>query len=81
MRVVYLSGSYCVPCKALKPMAKSVAESMGYVFEEISVDQEAEKALPYNPLSVPTIVVEKGGKEVGRLCQSFTKRDLEKALA
>jgi thioredoxin 1 len=63
------SASWCGPCKTLKPIFEEVRSgySNGIVkFEEYDVDEASDVASKYNIRSVPTIIIEKNGKEVGR---------------
>lgn len=61
------SATWCGPCRMLAPMFEDVRK--GYdnvVFENIDVDEQFETASKYGVRSVPLVIIEKDGKEVGR---------------
>jgi thioredoxin 1 len=63
------SASWCGPCRTLKPIFEEVRNGYGsniVKFEEYDVDESSDVASKYNIRSVPTVIVEKNGKEVGR---------------
>lgn len=63
------SASWCGPCRTLKPIFEDVRNGYGsniVKFEEYDVDESSDVASKYNIRSVPTVIVEKNGKEVGR---------------
>jgi thioredoxin 1 len=63
------SASWCFPCKTLKPIFEEVKSGYGnsiVQFEEYDVDESSDVASKYSIRSVPTVIIEKNGKEVGR---------------
>lgn len=67
VEVKKFEASWCGPCRALKPIFENVARKFNDVnFSYIDVDQHYELASKYAVRSVPTVVIEKDGKEVQR---------------
>lgn len=67
VEVKKFEASWCGPCRALKPVFENVAKKFNDVnFSYIDVDQNYELASKYAVRSVPTVVIEKDGKEVQR---------------
>jgi thioredoxin 1 len=63
------SASWCGPCRTLKPIFEEVRNGYGsniVKFEEYDVDEASDVASKYNIRSVPTVIVERNGQEVGR---------------
>ena len=63
------SASWCGPCRTLKPIFEEVRNGYGsniVKFEEYDVDESSDVASKYNIRSVPTVIIEKNGQEVGR---------------
>ena len=61
-------GTFCQPCKVLAPIMNEVKGNFPNVrFEDYDVDEYENMAAKYGVRSVPTVVIENNGKEVGRL--------------
>lgn len=60
-------GEWCSPCKLLAPVINEIKGEMPNVkFTDVDVDDNAELSTKYGVRGVPTIVIEKNGKEVKR---------------
>jgi len=58
---------WCGPCRALAPVMNEIKGQFSNVkFEEYDVDVAYEEATQYGVRSVPTVVIEKDGKEIDR---------------
>ena len=68
------SAVWCGPCKTLKPIFEEVKQAIsGVQFEEYDVDSQHEVASKYNIRSVPTVIIEKDGKEINRFTGMSSK--------
>lgn len=74
---------WCGPCKMMAPVIKEIEEELKgqVVVKEINVDNEPDTASKYNVLGIPTYVIEKDGKEVGRKVGVTAKSELLKLIA
>jgi thioredoxin 1 len=60
-------GQWCSPCKLLTPVIDEIkSELSGVKFTDVDVDDNQELTTKYAVRGVPTIVIEKNGKEVKR---------------
>ena len=61
-------ADWCGPCKMMTPILEEVAKEMvGKVsFVKVDTDRAQTVATQLNITSIPTLIVFKGGKEVGR---------------
>ncbi|MDD5415509.1 MAG: thioredoxin [Candidatus Daviesbacteria bacterium] len=69
---------WCGPCQIMTPVIEELdKEFKGKVeIEKINVDENQSKASEYGVMSIPTYVVLKDGKEVGRKIGVTSKADL-----
>ena len=67
-KVIRFTSKTCQPCKVLAPIFEDLSKqfSSNAVFQTIDIDENKEMAIKYNVSAVPTIVIEKNGKEVQR---------------
>ena len=58
-------ASWCGPCKMLGPVIEEIAEEAeGFKVGKVNVDEQPELAREYGIMSIPTVIVFKGGKPV-----------------
>ena len=58
-------ASWCGPCRMLSPIVDSVAEERTDIKVcKVNIDEEPDLAKEYKVMSIPTLVVFKGGKQV-----------------
>jgi thioredoxin 1 len=61
-------AEWCQPCKQMAPIIDQLEkEYPDVVFKKIDIDKEPEVTEKAGVMSVPTLVIEKDGEEVGRL--------------
>ena len=60
-------AEWCGPCKMLSPIMEKVKTNYDNVsFSDINIYEDFEVAQKYFVRSVPTVIIEQDGKEVGR---------------
>ena len=65
--LVDFNAQWCGPCKSMRPILDELAETNpGYKIVSIDIDEEDELAEDYDVISIPCLVVFKGGEEVNR---------------
>lgn len=74
---------WCGPCKMMEPiieeLEKELAGKMAVI--KINVDEKSAEATKYGVMSIPTYIVLKDGKEVGRKIGVTSKQELLKLVA
>lgn len=73
------SASWCMPCRMMAPIMEDISEKYKrkYYFYQIDIDSAEDLATKYNVEVVPTIIVFKKGKELGRTSGFMEMEDLE----
>jgi len=60
-------ADWCGPCKMLSPIVDQIAaESSDYDVYKLNVDEAPELAAKYGVMSIPTLIVFKGGQVAGK---------------
>lgn len=60
-------ADWCGPCKMLAPIIDQIAsESSDYDVYKLNVDEAPELAVKYGVMSIPTLIVFKGGEVSGK---------------
>lgn len=72
-------AAWCGPCKMFSPIVDSVAEEHSDKLRvgKINIDEEPDLASQFGVVSIPTVVLFKGGKEAGRKVGLVPKQALE----
>lgn len=73
---------WCGPCKIMEPVIEEIEKELKsqVEIEKINVDENPTKASEYGVMSIPTYVILKEGKEVGRKIGITAKAELIKLL-
>lgn len=82
VKLVDFWAVWCSPCKIMEPVIEEIEKEFKGKIEivKINVDDNAEMASKYGVMSIPTYVVEKDGKEVGRKVGVTSKAELVKLI-
>ena len=75
-------ATWCGPCRMVGPILEELAQEMPnqLTIAKLDVDQEPEVAMRYGVMSIPTMVLFKGGKEQARLVGAMSKVALKQRL-
>ena len=63
--VVDFNADWCGPCRMLAPVMEEVSEKCKVV--KIDTDEEPDLAIKHGIMSIPCVILFKGGKEVSRI--------------
>jgi len=77
--VVDCWASWCAPCRILSPIIEELAQDCAgkILFAKLNVDENQERSLEYGIMSIPTLLVFKGGKLVDRIVGAMPRSMLE----
>jgi thioredoxin 1 len=75
-------AAWCGPCKMIAPVVEELAGDYAGIAKigKLNVDENRKTAENYGVMSIPTLVVFKGGKEVDRVVGFKAKEELAKVL-
>lgn len=75
-------AAWCGPCLMVAPIVEELAkEYVGKVtFAKVDVDQNPKTASSYGIMSIPTLLIFKGGQPVSHIVGFRPKEDLKRAL-
>lgn len=71
-------ADWCGPCRAIAPIVEEIAIEYAGKLKVAKLDtgRETELSMRYNVLSIPTLILFKGGREIERLIGAMPKRQL-----
>jgi thioredoxin 1 len=75
-------ATWCGPCKMIAPIVEQVADEYSDKIKvaKVDVDQNQAVARTFGVMSIPTLILFKGGKQVERLVGYKPKAELVKAI-
>lgn len=67
--LVDFSAEWCVPCKQIKPLVQQIADEYDGKMRvvEINTDQNMQTTMQYGVMSIPTLILFKGGQAAERI--------------
>lgn len=77
---------WCGPCRMVSPIVDQLADELDgrLVIGKCNVDENQDIAMKYGVMSIPTLVILKGGQEVNRIVGAMPKpaltAEIEKGL-
>ena len=77
---------WCGPCRMVSPIVDQLADELDgrLVIGKCNVDENQDLAMKYGVMSIPTLVILKGGQEVNRIVGAMPKpalaAEIEKSL-
>ena len=73
---------WCGPCRTLSPIVDELADEMADRMKvgKCNVDENQDIAMKFGVMSIPTLVILKGGQEVGRTVGAMPKAKLVSEL-
>ena len=76
-------ASWCGPCRALGPIVEQVGEEMAdrLAVYKCDVDAEGDLAQRFRIMSIPTLILFKGGEAVHTMVGSMPKAELSAEIA
>ena len=75
-------ADWCGPCKMVSPLVDELAEESDvYKVGKVNVDESPELAAKYGVMSIPTLIVLKGGKVAQQAVGARSKDAIRKMLA
>jgi thioredoxin 1 len=71
---------WCGPCRVVSPVLEQIAEEKGLKIVKLNVDENQETAAKFEVLSIPTMILFKGGAAVKTVIGAYPKKKLEAEL-
>ena len=70
-------ASWCGPCQMVSPLIEQIGEENDSIrVGKVNVDEQGELTMQFRVVSIPTLVVMKGGEEVNRIVGAASKSEI-----
>lgn len=70
-------ASWCGPCQMVSPVIEQIGEENDSIrVGKVNVDEQGELTMQFRVVSIPTLVVMKGGEEVNRIVGVASKSEI-----
>ena len=70
-------ASWCGPCQMVSPVIEQIGEENDSMrVGKVNVEEQAELTMQFRVVSIPTLVVMKGGEEVNRIVGAASKSEI-----
>lgn len=70
-------ADWCGPCRMVAPIVEEISEEYPEILvAKVNVDEYPELAMNYGIISIPTLIVLKGGNEVNKAVGAHSKSDI-----
>ena len=70
-------ASWCGPCQMVSPVSEQIGEENDSIrVGKVNVDEQGELTMQFRVVSIPTLVVMKGGEEVNRIVGAASKSEI-----
>ena len=70
-------ASWCGPCQMVSPVIEQIGEENDSIrVGKVNVDEQGELSMQFRVVSIPTLVVMKGGEEVNRIVGAASKSEI-----
>ncbi len=76
-------AEWCGPCRMVAPVVEEIAKDFEGKLKvgKLNVDEAQNTAAKYNIMSIPTLVVFKGGEEVERIIGALPRAAIDEKIA
>jgi thioredoxin len=85
LSIIDFTAAWCGPCRQLRPVLETLSREDGIPLVEVDTDHDPLTAQQFNVRSMPTVVLMRDGREVGRFVgarpRAFVAGMLDRALA
>lgn len=72
---------WCGPCQMVGPVLEEISEERDdLIVGKVNVDEEQELAAQFGVMSIPTMILFKGGEAAGKLVGALPKEEILKVL-